>query len=80
MTPDAPRCYEPKQGRVDLTCELADGHEGWHKATYTDHQEVVYQGAHHDVHLTETVTWEGSKPQIAAALRHITAKREEAAS
>lgn len=52
------RCYAPKRGVIDLRCELSDGHEGWHKAVYTDHREVVYDGAHHVIDITEKVTWE----------------------
>lgn len=72
--PPPDRCYAVKHGRVDLTCELDEGHEGWHKATFTDHQEIIYQGAHHVVDMTETVTWEGARRVIAAALRQATAK------
>lgn len=70
---EVPRCYAVKQGRVTLTCELDEGHDGWHEATYTDHQEVTYQGARHVVDLTEAVTWE-PVDHVAEAVRHITAK------
>ena len=51
-------CRDIKQGRVDLHCVLPRGHEGWHVATYRDHQTITYDGARHEVTLTEEVTWE----------------------
>lgn len=79
MAAETPRCYAPKDGRIALTCELDEGHEGWHRAVYHDRQEITYQGAHHVVDLTESVTWEPFAAQLAATMRRITAGRKEAA-
>ena len=68
--PQPPRCRAVKQGRVTLTCERDPGHEGWHSAIFSDHQEITYQGAHHVVNMTETVTWE-SPGHVQEAVKHI---------
>ncbi|HEV2376193.1 MAG TPA: hypothetical protein VGS19_28990 [Streptosporangiaceae bacterium] len=73
MAEDMTPCRDVKHGRVTLLCELEEGHEGWHKAVYTQHEEVTYQGSHHVMDLTETVTWE-PVDHLAEAVRHIAAK------
>jgi hypothetical protein len=70
-------CGAVKQGGVTLRCtEPKDHGESWHKATYTDHREIDYDGAHHVIHMVETVTW---KPVdlIREATRHLMAGRPE---
>lgn len=76
---EQPKCRALKQGRIDLHCTKPRGHQSWHGATYTDHQEVDYDGAHHAIHLTETVTWE-PVDSFAEAARLITAASRERAS
>lgn len=70
-------CGAVKQGGVTLRCTEPEGHEpAWHKAVYTEHREIDYDGAHHVIHMVETVTW---KPvdHIREATRHIMAGRPE---
>jgi hypothetical protein len=71
---EAEKCRAVKHGRVDLRCILPWKHEGWHEASYTDHQEVDYDGAHHTVHVTEHVTWEPVEA-AAEAVRHLFRER-----
>lgn len=70
------KCRAVKRGRVDLLCGLPLGHDGWHEASYTDHQEVSYEGAHHTVHVSEHVTWE-PVDEAAEAVRHLLRKRAQ---
>lgn len=78
-----PKCRAVKHGRVDLHCTLDAGHDKpqgdapatWHEASYTDHQEIDYDGAHHTVHVAEHVTWEPVDP-AAEAMRHLFAGRD----
>lgn len=78
----AEKCRAVKHGRVDLHCTEPKGHDGqrgpdyWHKATFTDHQEITYDGARHVIHSVETVTWE-PVDHIREATRHLMAGRRE---
>lgn len=72
------KCRAVKHGRVDLHCTLPKDHAGdeWHQATFTAHQEITYDGAHHVIHSVETVTWE-PVDHIREATRHLMAGRKE---
>ena len=80
ITEDEPRkCRDVKNGRIDLRCTEPEGHdrpaEGgptWHRAVYRSRQEIDYDGAHHVIEQTETVTWEPAD-HAAEAARHIMA-------
>jgi hypothetical protein len=73
------KCGAVKQGGVTLRCELAEDHgTDWHRATYTDHREIVYDGAHHVIDMVETVTWE-PVDHVKEAVRHMFADRPSGA-
>lgn len=67
------KCRAVKHGGTTLLCGEPKDHGGtWHKATYTESREVVYDGSHHVIHMTETVTWE-PVDHVREATRHIMA-------
>lgn len=76
----AGKCRAVKHGVVDLQCSLAAGHDrpedgkpgSWHTARLTDRRDIDYDGAHHTIIITETVTWE-PVDHAAEAARHLMA-------
>jgi len=82
ITEDKPRkCGDLKRGNIDLRCVLLPGHAvgpeaTWHAATCTENRIVEYDGARHEIHMRETVTWE-PVDHMAEAVRHLIAGREE---
>jgi hypothetical protein len=81
------KCRDRKAGKIDLTCELDEGHVceehapepcppgcegGWHYAECTWHQEVRYDGSRHDTTTREVVYWE-PVDHVAEATRHLMA-------
>jgi hypothetical protein len=77
--PEPRKCRAVKHGGVTLHCTEPEGHDGgpdptWHKAVYSEHREVNYDGAYHVIDMTERVTWE-PVDHVAEAVRHLTAKR-----
>jgi hypothetical protein len=82
--PEFVKCGAVKHGGVTLRCGVRrdhdkpqDGKPGtWHMASYTDTREIVYDGSHHEIRTTETVTWE-PVDHIREATRHILAARPD---
>ena len=85
--PDAPektgprKCRAVKHGGVTLHCTEDEDHDKgpdatWHRAVYHEHREVTYDGAHHVIDMTETVTWE-PVDHVAEATRHLMAGRKD---
>lgn len=80
-SPDAghPKCRDVKHSGVTLHCTEPEGHDDgpdatWHKAVYTDHREITYDGARHVLDTVETVTWE-PVDRFTEAVRRLTAER-----
>lgn len=68
------RCGAVKNGVITLRCDQPQGHEGWHKATYSDNREITYLGAHHVTEITEHVSWE-PVDHVREAVNHLFANR-----
>lgn len=80
MSDQIVKCGAVKHGGVTLRCGEPDGHAkdgSWHKAMFTEHRELVYDGAHHVIDTVETVTWE-PVDYIREAVRHMMTGRSEA--
>ena len=57
------KCRAVKHGGVTLHCTDDEDHDKgpgatWHKAVCRERREVTYDGSHHVIDMTETVTWE----------------------
>jgi hypothetical protein len=78
----AVKCRAVKHGAVDLQCSLPADHDRpeddkpgtWHESALTERREIDYDGAHHLIVITETVTWE-PVDHAAEAARHLMAGR-----
>ena len=74
------KCGAVKHGAIDLRCSEERGHDEsteerpatWHRDALTQRSEVDYDGAHHVIEHTETVTWE-PVDHAAESLRHMAA-------